>query len=348
MNFKNHIHKIQRAEYINYSRLNFIRLDKNEKIDSFEKILIKKLKKKINSNILSSYPEVSGLINLVSKNYKLKKKNLLLTAGIDGALKIIIESFTKHKDKVIILNPTFAMTKIYCNLANLKIININYDKDLKLNVKKLIDNIKKKPQLVILSNPNSPTGTVIEDKNIVKILKITNKINIPLIIDEAYFEFYGKSLLNYIKKYENLFILRTFSKAFGIAGVRVGFIASSKKNIDYLKKFKPMYEVNSIGIILAEMILKNKKIVNSYVKRCLISKKKIFNFLNKKKINFKDTKTNFILVEKKKIKKKIFEECKRKKILISERIYFNKYLRFTIGPFSKMKLFVSILKKNII
>ena len=348
MNFKGHIKKIQRTDYLNYSRLNFTRLDKNEKIDNFEKILTKNLKKKINSNLLSSYPEVSSLVSLISKIYKIDLKNILLTAGIDGALRLIIDAFTKQGDKAIILEPTFAMTKIYCDIANLKIVSIKYDSNLRLDIKKLLDNINKKPKIVILSNPNSPTGTVIEDKYIFQILKKTNELKIPLIIDEAYFEFFGKSLINYIKKNKNLFVLRTFSKAFGLAGLRAGFIASSKKNIDYLKKFKPMYEINSIGIIVAKLILENQKIVKNYVKKCFLSKNKLFTLLNEKKIKFKDTKANFVLIEKRKIKKSIFNDCKKNKVLISKKIYFNKYLRVTIGPLNKMKVFLNILNRNTI
>ena len=111
-------------------------------------------------------------------------KNILLTAGIDGALKIIIDALTEEKDKVVI-DPTFAMTKIYCNLANLTILKVNYDKNLRLNNVKLIQNLKKRPKLVILSNPNSPTGTVIEKNYISEIIKIKKKRNIPLVIDEA-------------------------------------------------------------------------------------------------------------------------------------------------------------------
>ena len=348
MNFKGHIKKIKRIDYLNYSRLNFTRLDKNEKIDDFEKILIKNFKKKINSNLLSSYPEVSSLVSLISKSYKIDLKNILLTAGIDGAIKLIIDALTNRGDRAIILEPTFAMTKIYCDIANLKIVSIKYDKNLRLDLKKLLDNIKKKTSIVILSNPNSPTGTVIEEKYIFQILNKTNKLKIPLIIDEAYIEFFGKSLIRYIKKNKNLFVLRTFSKAFGLAGLRSGFIASSKNNIDYLKKFKPMYEINSIGILLTKLILENPKIVKNYVKKCFLFKNKLFTLLKKKKIKFKDTKANFVLIEKRRIKKKIFKDCKKNKILISKKIHFEKYLRVTIGPLNKMKVFLNILNKNII
>ena len=347
MKFKSHIKKIKRSDYLNFSRLNFTRLDKNEKIDGFSKNLVRNLKNQINSNLLASYPEVSSLMNLISKNIKISHKNFLLTAGIDGALKIIIEGFTREKDKAVILNPTFAMTKIYCDIANLKTLKIDYDKNLKLNIDKLIYCINQKPKLVILSNPNSPTGTIIEDKYISKIMKITKEKNIPLIIDEAYYEFYGKSLIKYLRSNKNLFILRTFSKAFGIAGARVGYIVSSRQNISYLSKFKPMYEVNSIGLVTAKLIIKNKKIVNDYVKKTLLAKKIIINYLRQNNIDYKNTKANFLLIDKKNIKKNIFNICKKNNILVSDKIFFKKYLRVTVGPINKMKTFLNIFKRNI-
>ncbi len=347
MKFKSHIKKIKRNNYINFSRLNFTRLDKNEKIDSFRKKLISNLKNQISSNLLATYPEVSKLINLISKIFSLSNKNILLTAGIDGALKIIIDGFTKEKDKVVILDPTFAMTKIYCDLANLKVLKVNYDKNLRLNTPKLIQNLKKKPKLVILSNPNSPTGTVIEKNYISEIMRITKKKNIPLVIDEAYYEFHGKSLISYLKKNKNLFILRTFSKAFGIAGVRVGYIVSSQQNIKYLSKFKPMYEVNSIGIEIAKLILQNKTIVKDYVRNTLLSKEKLLNYLRQNNVDYKDTRANFVLIDKKKINKNIFNDCKKRNILISNKTFFKKFIRVTVGPHTQMGVFFNILKKNI-
>ena len=107
-----------------------------------------------------------------------------------------------------------------------------------------------------MSNPNSPTGTIIDKKDIKKILVKTKKLNIPVIIDEAYYGFTKQTTINLISKYKNLFVTRTFSKMFGLAGLRVGFIASNSKNIEYISKLKPMYETNSVAIEAAKILLK--------------------------------------------------------------------------------------------
>ena len=108
-----------------------------------------------------------------------------------------------------------------------------------------------------------------------------------------------------------------------------------------------MYEVNSIGIEIAKLILKNKKIVKEYVRNTLLSKKKLLNFLKQKNVDYKDTRANFVLIDKNKINKKIFNYCKKKNILISSKIFFNKFIRVTVGPQNEMRVFFNILKKNI-
>ena len=124
MQIKNYINQVQRSKILNFSRYKKIRLDKNEKIDKFSKSFLKNIRTKINSDLLTAYPEVGPLIKLIAKKNNIKKENILLTAGIDNALRTIIEAYTNKKDKVLILHPTFAMTSIYCKLANLNIVKI--------------------------------------------------------------------------------------------------------------------------------------------------------------------------------------------------------------------------------
>ena len=143
---------------------------------------------------------------------------IFMSAGSDIAIKTCFELFTKKNDKVIIMNPTFGMVNVYCNIYALKSVKIGFNKKLELDYKKLFENINKRTSLIILANPNSPTGTIIPKEIMIKIFSKTNKLNIPLVIDEAYEGFFSKSYVKYIQKYKNIIITRTFSKSFGLEG----------------------------------------------------------------------------------------------------------------------------------
>ncbi len=344
MQVKNYINQVQRSKTLNFSRYKKIRLDKNEKIDKFSKSFIKNIKTKINSDLLTAYPEVGSLINLIAKKNNIKKKNILLTAGIDNALRTLIEAYTNKKDKVLILHPTFAMTSIYCELANLNVIKIGYDKNLNLNFKKLLKNINKKLKLIILSNPNSPSGTIIKQKNLIKVLEKAKKFDIPVVIDEAYYGFCKMTALTFIKKYKNLIITRTFSKIFGLAGLRAGFIASSVRNIEYLSKLKPMYEINAVAVEAAKLILLRNDLVKKYIKETNETKQKLIKILRIKGFDYFESHANFLLINFKNYKSKILNYSKKNNILISNRTPFKNYLRITLGPISYFKKIINLLQ----
>ncbi len=347
MILKKHVLNIFRTPNQKISRLKKLRLDKNERISDFDKSFIKELKQNINSEMLTSYPELENLYKSLSKINNLPRNFFLTTFGIDHALKLSIEALTRSKDKVLILNPTFAMINIYCRLNNLSIQKLNYDKRLNLNIKKFLDSIKKNLNLIVISNPNSPTGTIINKKDMILLIKKAHKFKIPFILDEAYFGFYKETYIKFVKKYDNLIILRTFSKNYGLAGIRLGFICSSKKIINYLRKFKPMYEANNFGLMAANILLKNKLIEKKYVSETEKSKKHFISLLKDLNIKYFKSHANFILFKAEKNRSKICKFFKKNNILISSNTHSKNYLRVTLGPKSSMNNFFKIFKKNI-
>lgn len=340
---------INRSKPLKNSRYKKIRLDKNEKNDAFEKFFLSSFTKSIKSYHLSSYPETYDVYKNISKKLKIKKENILLTNGADGAIENCFKLYTSPKSKIIKINPTYKMVDIYSQIYKTKNLDINVDDFLNTNYNKLIKSIDKKISMVIIANPNSPTGKELKEEQILNILKKTKKYNIPFIIDEAYFEFNNYSSVKFIKKYSNLIIIRTFSKAFGLAGLRVGYILSNKSNIKKLEQFRPCYEISSVGALAVNHILKNYRIVQNNIKNILKGKIFFENFLKKKKINFINSKTNFLHVDfgnKKNNLEKIFS---KNNILVNNSIKQKKYrsfLRITIGPVSTMKKINKLISKT--
>ena len=331
------------------SRLGFLRLDKNERTSNFHKKTLDNIKKQLTSFHLSAYPEIEKTYIKLSHYLKLPKKNIVITAGSDLAIKNCFELFKDEKKKILSLSPTFAMVDIYAKLYRVKQIQIKYDKFLNLDHKKILKNINKNISFIIVANPNSPTGTVIKKEIFLKILKKAKSYKVPVIIDEAYYGFYKFSYIKYIKKFNNLIIIRTFSKAFGLAGLRAGFIVSNSLIAQNLYKFKPMYEINSITCIAVNELLKNNKINKEYIKKVNIGKKYLIKELNRLQINCLKTFANFIHIDLGKNRKNIIRILKKNKILAQKSPGIKgleKYLRITLGPREDMKKVIKIIKQH--
>ena len=242
------------------------------------------------------------------------------------------------------------MVDVYAKIFGTNQIKIEYDKNLKLNYLKILKSINKNINMIMLANPNSPTGTIIDIDKIIQIIQKAKKNNCYVVIDEAYFGFYKKTFLHFVKKYNNLIILRTFSKAFGLAGIRAGYIVSNKELIKKLYSFRPMYEISSISCLIIEEILKRQNLVNNYIFSTRKGKKYLITELNKMGFGHFATYSNFILVDfyKKNLVKKIYKNLSKKGILVRKAPDIQATrtcLRFTLGPTNYMKKLAENLKK---
>lgn len=341
--------KIHRVRGPIETRFNKIRLDKNEKPDNHLSELFKKIRKNIRHEHLTAYPETEILYKTISKKFKIKKQSLVLTPGSDAAIKSCLDLFTVKDDKIITIDPTFAMVEVYSKIKRVKQIKINYNRKLELDYKKLFKIIKnEKISLVILANPNSPTGTIIPKKILSEILQSCKKYNVPVLIDEAYFGFYKYSTIPLIKKYNNLVVCRTFSKVYGLAGCRVGFLATNKNLANRLYNLRPMYEINSIGAMIVNEILKKDSFVIKNLKDQLDGKKYLLKELKELKLQFLDGHANFIYINLGDKKNRAERTFLKNNILIRGGLNISGYenfLRISLGPKNIMQNVVKILKK---
>lgn len=340
--------KIFRERGPSISRHNFLRLDKNERVSNLSSKFFNHLIKKISHADLTSYPELEPLYKMLSKKNNLNKDCFVITPGSDGGIRLCFELFVKPNDKIITLTPTFAMVDIYAKIFKAKQLQITYDEKLNLNLNKIFENLKKKVSLLILANPNSPTGTIINEENIIEILKIAKKNKTAVLIDEAYYGFTNYTTLPLIKKFNNLIVTRTFSKSFGLAGLRGGYIASNKFIAKQLFSLKPMYEINSLAILIIKEFIK-KKIDKEYAFQTNEGKKFLIKTLKKFKLNFFDTHANFIHVNFNKKRSKIINQLKKNRILFKGGPGVKKlenFIRITTGPKREMSKLVKIIKST--
>lgn len=238
----------------------FLWLDKNENLDIEYLSWIKSnIIIKLDEVDISTYPDLVTLYVKLANLLECEYDNLLLTPGSDGAIKTVFQTFINPNDTVFITNPSFAMYDVYCKIFGVKLFNIDYfiEHDvIKFDFDLLLNNIlSHKPKLICLPNPDSPTGTILEEMKIVELLETCLTTNTLVLIDEAYHPFYKYSTLNFVKKYQNLIICRTFSKAWGLAGARVGYLISNSEIISYMNKTRPMYEIGTVSAKIIEYAL---------------------------------------------------------------------------------------------
>jgi histidinol-phosphate aminotransferase len=328
-------------------RENKLRLDFNENTIGCSPIVIQALQQ-VDANKLSVYPEYTKFRKKLASFLKINENELLLTNATDEAIQLVMNTFVEKGNEVIIPVPTFAMFKFYASLAEATINEVLYKEDLTFPTDRIIDSISSKTKIVILVNPNNPTGTAIPEKDILKIIQKAQENEAVVLIDEAYYEFYGKSCLELIRKYENVIITRTFSKAYGLAGLRIGYIVANSKTMVFLEKASSPYSVNSLAVIAAETALEDKEYMTNYVVEVKENKYFVEAELARLGIKTYSSEANFLIANFGSLCNIIYDKLKQKDILVRNRTkdqLLKNCLRIGIGTKEQCNKFIKTLKE---
>ena len=313
---------------------------------------VKKILKQKNLKI-SKYPDSKcrDLRKIISKKFNCKYNKIICGSGSDEVIQLICQLFLKPGDEVIVPQYSFLMYRIYSKIIGAKVI-FSKENHFKVSVDEIIKKVNKKTKIVFLANPNNPTGTYLNKKELINLRKKLNK-KILLVIDDAYQEFMidkeYSSGLEIFKKSENVFILRTFSKIYGLASLRIGWGYGHKKIIDALYNIKPPFNVNKLAQLCAIESLKDKKFVKRSIRHNLIWNKKIKNEMNQHNIFSNKISANFLLLNFKKCKLSanfIRKKLENKSILLREMKTYgiNNCLRLTIGNSRENKIFLKAMR----
>ncbi len=297
--------------------INGIRLNRNERVENFKKGIFKKIFNKMNDYDLGKYSDQSEIYKMLSKYLKQKQENLVITSGIDGSIKSIFEIFIDKGEQVGVLSPTYVMYEVYGNIFKTKIIKIGY-KNFKLEKEEIYKIIKKgKIRILFLPNPNQPIEDNLSLNEIKKILTLCKKKKILLVIDEAYHMFGCDTASSLCKNNENILVLRTFSKSFGLPSIRFGYVIAHKKLIHIFNTYRLSYESNLLSDTTVKYFINNNKIIKSYISQVKQGRDYLKKKLISMKFNVIGGKSNFLLIDFKNIEilKEILDEFKKKKNL---------------------------------
>lgn len=325
----------------------YLLLDFNEMTIEPSPKVKKALKEFIESGRLQVYPEYGDLDSRIAQYAGVKPSQVMFTNGSDQGIDVITRAFVKDEDKVIIPTPSFAMNYQSAGIQGAEILKPSYHEDLSFPTDEVLDLIEKDIRLLILVNPNNPTGTAISKGDVLKILEKAREKDVAVLHDEAYFEFSNITYKDLIDEYDNLFITRTFSKTFGLVSTRPGYVLSQEKNIKELLKIRGPYDVNMFAKVAISAALEDVEYVRSYVREVMgKSKPKLEKFFKENNVKFWPAKANFLLVKPDNAEK-AFEILKSEGILVRPRKGPNieGTIRVSIGTLKNTDRFINAYSK---
>tara|TARA_B100001248_G_scaffold256829_1_gene238429 strand:- start:6 stop:1088 length:1083 start_codon:yes stop_codon:yes gene_type:complete len=308
---------------------------------------------KVSKNF-SRYPDSDGtfLRKTLSNKFKLDSSRIILGSGSDQIFELICKSFLKKGDEVIVPKYSFIIYRIYSRMNGAKVI-YSTENNYRVSVKEILKKVSRKTKIVFLANPNNPTGTYIKKKDLL-FLRKKLRSNILLVVDDAYFEYVKQkdylSALKIFKNYKNVVMTRTFSKIYGLAGLRVGWGYGSKEIINALNKVKPPFNVSRPALFAASAAIKDSVWLNKEIKHVNKWNKKMYNEFKRMKIETNKSFSNFLLVNFDKVKvnsSKVFKLLAKAGILVRKMDVYGikNSLRITIGKSEENKKLISKMKK---
>ena len=325
-----------------------INLDRNEIYIDIDENILMKMKSCLTKIDLHRYPEnnMEEIKKLYGCYSNTNPENIIVCNGSDEALELVISSIVRQGSKVLSLNPDFGMYYFYVTRFGGEINGYDIGKSMKFDIDEFVEIGKRENiDMIIFSNPNNPTGIGINKEDIVKILEeFKDK---PVVIDEAYYEFYKETVIPYINEYKNLYITRTLSKAWGLAALRIGFLITNEENVQKLLKFKVPYTINSYSQNLVSIVLRYPERVIKNTKKVVEQREFLFNELKKIQenaamhIEFYRSKGNFIFG------KTNHKEALEKGLIkngISIRYFDKGEFRITVGSHMENKKVIESIK----
>ncbi len=320
-------------------RFGKVRLDFNENTSGCSPAVLRALAK-LSAKKLAMYPEYAGTTQKLARNYGVHANELLMTNGGDEAIRVFFDSFVDAGSRLLICEPTFPMYRYYGEIAGARIDTLRYGRTMEFPRRNLFVALKKKPRVLFIANPNNPTGTLISTAEIKRIL--TAAPNTAVVIDEAYAEFSGVTVLPLIRKYPNLFVTRTFSKAAGLASLRLGLVMACAESLGILRRAMSPFAVNGAVLVAAEAAVSDA----GRIKKIVRNTKRVRDWFAKelKKMGAKTFPSagNFLLVDLGPSGPDLVRDLEAKEILLRGRK--DGLVRITIGTSEEMKLVTRELK----
>jgi histidinol-phosphate aminotransferase len=292
------------------------------------------------------YPEYQKSTARIARRLGVRPEELLLTNGGDDALRVFFDTFVEPQSRILICEPTFPMYRYWAEIAGARVEVCRYDQQMKFPLEAVLAALLKKPRVFFLANPNNPTGTLVPPALLQRILRAARET--VVVLDEAYAEFSGFSSLPWIRRYQNLFIARTFSKAAGLAALRLGAVIAAKESLALVRRAMPPFPVNLAALVAAEAALREGKAIRRYVRDVQRLREWFAAELQQLGATTYPSSGNFLLANFGRPGTAFFAQLERKGILVRDRSkdMGAGFVRITIGTQEEMQTLVKEIKRS--
>jgi histidinol-phosphate aminotransferase len=317
-------------------RAGYLRLDYNENTVGCSPA-VKAALARMTREEVAMYPEYEATRRRLARYFRVRPEELVLSNGADESLRLIFDAFVERDDRILLAHPTFTMYYLYAALFEARITQLRYDAQMRFPLEDVLRALRAKPRVFFLANPNNPTGTLVPAEDIRRILGAATRTLV--VVDEAYFDFSGVTVLPWINRYPNLVVVRTFSKANGMAGLRLGCLMSDSETALAFRKAQPPFPVNTPALVAARAAAADRGYVKQYVKEILKNRRNLENALNRSGVRCFPSGGNFLLADFGPRAPQILKALERKRILLRDRTQdFGRpgFIRITIGTRPQM------------
>jgi len=309
-----------------------LRLDFNENTLAPSPRVLAKLRE-LTAEGLTVYPEREPVERFVAQHLGLQSDAIVLTNGVDEAIHLVACAFLDEGDEALICTPTFFMYDVSISMMTSRLVRVQTDDSLAFPFERFLAAITPRTRLIIVASPNNPTGSVVSREHLLAIAKAAP--HAVVMVDEAYFHFFGDTVLPDIATVPNLLVARTFSKAYGLANLRIGMLAGNPHLMAPLRKVSSPYNVNGVALAVLPEALADTAYLDWYILEVHAGRERIFEALRDLGVRTWPSAANFVLMDIGPRHKQFCATMRDKGVLLRDRSSdpgCEGYVRITVGP----------------
>lgn len=328
-------------------RKGYLRLDLNENPGGLPQALINDAMKEVTPQFVAQYPETLHFTEVLARFLGTDISHLCLVNGSAEGIRYIIQAFTSENGRIVGVVPSYFMFQVYSEMYGRNFVKVPYNEDLTMDVNNIIRELTEDTQMLILLNPNNPMGNVYTEEEFEQIMKTANEKQITVLIDEAYHYFYPGTFINYALNHEHVFVTRTFSKLFSMAGCRLGYVAGWPEGVKMVQKLCTPHNTNAFALLFAEKVIETPGVLQSLIDNFNEGRNWLIESLDANGYLHKGEAGNFIFIKTRTDAEKIVSRMKsEKRILIKSYPNVGEFgtcLRVSIGEKKYMQQFMIAL-----
>jgi histidinol-phosphate aminotransferase len=308
-----------------------LRLDFNENTFAASPRVIDRLRQ-VTAEGLTKYPEREGVERIVAAHFGLEPAQVLLTNGVDEAIHLVCAALLEENDDALIQTPTFFMYEVSAAMMTSRVVKVQADASLEFPYERFLQAITPQSKLIVVCSPNNPTGAVVSREHLLAICAAAP--HAAVMVDEAYFHFFGETVIGDVGRVPNLLVARTFSKAYGLANLRIGMLAGSAELMQYIRKVSSPYNVNGVALDCLPVALADDAYVQWYAGQVNTGRARMMDGLRALGIDFFPSEANFVLMKIGTKHKELVSAMRARGVLLRDRSAdpgCAGYVRITVG-----------------